>query len=212
MALERNGRRFTASLALFVLLLGISVALEASSARAFPSYFGLIPVKGFDTSRPRMQTRDFTLSGEQSEVHVANWDNQHVIFRLDKWGRPFGYHCGIVFLMYEFCGDEGTYLDRFGNGGIRHILKRLSYFDAQGNPIGDAEFDDVSRYEFEIRDRKRFQETMTRIDEQDGNLDTRDAAAGNVFQKVFDSRGKMIRSGPISTSDFWEFQHFGGKP
>lgn len=212
MEMETRGRRFAAGLTLLGLLLGMPVALEAGSARMFPSYFGLIPVKGFDTSRPRTQTRDFILWGDQSEVHVSNWDNQHVIFRLDKWGRPFPYHCGITFLLYEFCGDEGTYQDRFGSTGLRHILKRLSYFDAQGNPKGDAEFDDVSRIEFEIRDREKFQETMTRIDEQDGNLETRDAAAGNIFRKVFDSQGRVIHSGPISTSDFWKYQHFGGKP
>ncbi|NLI78667.1 MAG: hypothetical protein GX442_19780 [Candidatus Riflebacteria bacterium] len=212
MTMERNGRRFAAGLAMLVLLLGLPAALEAGSARIFPSYCGLIPVKGFDKSRPRRQTRDFTAWGDQSEVHVSNWDNQHVTFRLDKWGRPVSYHGGIVFLMYEFCGDEGTYLDRFGNGRLAPILKRLSYFDAQGNPIGDAEFDDVSRFEFEIRDREKFQETMTRIDGQDGNLDTEDEAEGNILRKVFDSRGRVIRSGPISTSDFWEYQHFGGKP
>ncbi|EKD84469.1 MAG: hypothetical protein ACD_39C00030G0001 [uncultured bacterium] len=53
---------------------------------------------------------------------------------------------------------------------------------------------------------------MDKIDEQDGNYNPEDASEKNIVEYDFNTAGKLIRSEPISTKDFWEYQNFIGRP
>lgn len=194
-----------------ILLFCISQICPASTARHSNSYTSLVPMKNFDSTVPDMEQRDFYYSGE-SELHLSNSKNQHVCFRMDKNNKVLSYHGRIAFLMYEFWDEKKYYSLVYNDIGPRNILKRLTYYDLHGNLKGSLEFDDVARIEFEIQDLKKLEKAMNRIDEQEGNYDPEDAAEKNIIGILFNSKGKLISSTPISTKDFWEYQHFLGRP
>lgn len=171
----------------------------------------MVPVTDYDKTSPELEMRDYLHSGE-SEIHISNQKQQHVLFRIDKAHQLCQYHGGIAFLMYEFHEDKTYFGKGFNAIGTQNILKRVRHYDVSGRLKGSAEFEDIARAEFEIRDLQKFEEVMNKIDEQDGNYDPEDASEKNIIKHDFNTAGKLIRSEPISTKDFWEYQNFMGRP
>ena len=195
-------------LRLFLLL--IILVCSSGSAQTFTSYSSLVPVVDFDKTNTELERREFLHSGE-SEVKISN-QLQHVLFRLDSASNLRPYHCGIVFILYEFREDQIYYSRSNPYERNQSILKQISYYDANGRLKGDAEFEDIARIHFEVKDLDKFEEAMNKIDEQEGNYDPEDASENNIIADSFDSKGMLIRSTPISTKDFWDHQNFIGRP
>ncbi|OGK04890.1 MAG: hypothetical protein A2W80_14455 [Candidatus Riflebacteria bacterium GWC2_50_8] len=196
-------------LRLFLLL--ISLVCCSGSAQTFTSYRSLVPVVDFDKTTTELERREFLHSGE-SEVKISNQKLQHVLFRLDSASNLRKYHCDIAFILYEFREDQSYYSKSDTYNRNQNILKQISYYDANGRLKGDGEFDDVARVSFEVKDLDKFEEAMNKIDEQEGNYDPEDASENNIIASSFDSKGMLIRSTPISTKDFWDYQNFMGRP
>lgn len=205
--------KYSSCLAGACLFVSLVMASLADTAPHFPSYTSLVPMKNFDKTVPALEQRFFNFVEPDSEVRLTNQKNQQVIFRLNARNRVIPFHGGIAFLMYEFWADK-TYFSRGHNEmGPRNILKRLTYYDLQGGLKGLGEGEEVARYEFEVRNVQKFEAAMNKIDEQDGNLDLEDADEKNIILSYFDVKNRLIGATPVSTKEFWGFQHFiGGRP
>ncbi|KAF1081892.1 MAG: hypothetical protein GQF41_1532 [Candidatus Rifleibacterium amylolyticum] len=195
------------------LVLVIVMALcNSVSAQPFTSYTSMIPMAEFDKTVPELETRDFRHNGE-AEIRISNKKEQHVIFQAASDGSLLSYVGGITYLMYEFHEDKTYYCRHCTGLSDRNILKRLSYYDANGqlkSMRGNTVF--AARIEFEIKDLEKFEEAMNKVDEQEGNYESKDASAENIIEHGFDKEGRLIYSRPISTDDFWSHQNFLGRP
>lgn len=205
--------KYSSSLVGACLYVSLVMASLAEPAPHFPSYTSLVPMSNFDKSVPAHEQRFFSFAESVSEIRLSNRKKQHVIFRLDAKNRVIPFHGGTAFLMYEFWEDK-TYFSRgYNDMGPRNILKRLTYYDLQGRLKGLGESEEVARYEFEVRNVQIFEASMNKIDEQDGNLDLEDADEKNIILSYFDVKNRLIGTTPVSTREFWGFQHFlDGRP
>jgi len=197
---------------IWLLLLAVMAVCNSGSAQTFTSYTSMIPIAEFDKTVPEFETRDFRHNGE-AEICIYNKKEQHVIFHVSSDGSLLSYVGGITYLLYEFHQDKTYYCRHCSGLSDRNILKRLSYYDANGQLTGmsgDTVF--AARIEFEVKDPEKFEEAMNKVDEQEGNYESKDASAENIIKHGFDREGRLIYSRPISTDDFWNYQNFIVRP
>ena len=188
-------------IALFFIILAC-----CSEAQSFTSYTSLVPIADFDKTVPDQESRMFFHNGE-AEIRIYNEKRQHVHFRCLADGSLREYVGGIAFIMYEFHEDK-TYDSNFTDGlSDVNILKRISYYDSKGQPKSFSDNSSV-RTEFEIRDMEEFEKMMNKVDEQEGNYETKDADKRNIIRKHFDAQGRLVASNTISTTYFWKCQNF----
>lgn len=196
----------------WLVMLIIMTVCQSCSAQPFTSYTSMVPVVDYDKASTELERREFLNSGD-SEVKISNQKLQHLHFRLDSANKLREYHCEIAFILYEFHEDLSYYSQSSPYDRNQNILKQISYYDANGHLKGNAEFEDIARFCYEIKDIEKFEETMNKVDEQEGNYDPKDASENYIIESSFDSKGALIRSMPISTKDFWDCQNFiGGRP
>jgi len=193
-----------------VTLLFIMLAC-CSEAQTFTSYTSMVPIADFDKTVPNNENRMFFHNGE-SEIRIDNQKQQHVHFRCLADGSMRKYVGGIAFIMFEFHEDK-TYHSNFTDGWSDvNILKRISYYDGNGQ-LKSLDDNGHVRTEFEIRNMEEFEEMMNKVDEQEGNYESKDSEKGNIIAKHLDAQGQQVGSSTISTSYFWECQNFiGGIP
>lgn len=139
-------------------------------------------VKGFDTTGSAI-----TQAGD-GEVTIKNAAGNIVRFRVDQKEELRAYHCGIVFIVYEF-----------SNGWI----KNYKTYDVNGALKGDDEFQDLAIVEYDIRNMNLLQKKFEVLNEADGNIEMNDKADEIIYMKAYDSGNKLIMENYISSKEYW---------
>lgn len=165
---------------LFVTMISVTEHQIAGDKSTYLAY--AMKVKGFDTTGSAI-----TQAGD-GEVTIKNAAGNIIRFRIDQKDALRAYHCGIVFIMYEF-----------SNGWI----KNYKTYDVNGALKGDDEFQDLAIVEYEIWKMDLLQKKFEVLNEADGNTKMDDKADEIVYMKAYDSKNKIIMENYISSKEYW---------
>lgn len=128
-----------------------------------------------------------------TEIIIRNKTNNILRFKVDKNNKLASYHAGIMYELYEY--KDG-------------YLHRHSFYDKNGNISGE----EFAIAEFSIKKPAELIKKFALIDEREGNMDTNDAGEKIILQKLFNSKGKLIQEGYITTSQYWKTQNLIYRP
>lgn len=141
-----------------------------------------LKVKEFDT------TGFFISKGSDHEINIKNSAGCILKFRVSDKDELRTYHCGIVFIYFEF--KDGW-------------LKKYNTLDKNGELKGDEEFEDLAIVEYEIKKMNLLHTKFEVLNEADGNIPMNDAKDEIVYTKVYDSKNKLIKENYISSKEYW---------
>lgn len=139
-------------------------------------------VSVFDTSGAVINSR------MPGEFDVKNKHEDILRFKVDDKGNIAAYHCGIAYILYDFTSGW---------------ISSISTYDKNGAVKGDDEFDDIARLELEIKDMPLLHAKFEALDEADGNLKMNDSDMKIVYQKTYNSKGKLLKEAYINTPEYW---------
>jgi hypothetical protein len=141
-----------------------------------------VNIKGFDTTGYSIST------ASDGEVNVKNASGSILRFRVNEKDELRAYHCGIVYILYEF--SQGW-------------IKSYRTFDKNAELKGDDEFDDLAVVEYDIRKMDLLHAKFEVLDAADGNIEMDDSEDEIVYTKVYNSKNKLIRKNYISSKEYW---------
>lgn len=173
---------------IFLFLFAFSIYAQVYETAIILNYAAKVSV--FDT------TGGVVKSNMTGEFDVKNKYEDILRFKFDEGGLR-SYHCGIVYILYDF--EQGW-------------ISSISTYGADGKVKGDDEFDDIAKLEFEIKDMALLHAKFESLDQADGNLKMNDADMKIVLQKTYNSTGKLIKENYINTPDYWKMQHLLYRP
>jgi len=139
-------------------------------------------VKEFDT------TGYAVAKGSDGEINIKNAAGNILRFRVNDKDDLRAYHCGIVFIYYEFSGGW---------------INRYKTLDKDGALKGDDEFEDLAIVEYEIKKMNLLHTKFEVLNEADGNVQINDAKEEIVNIKAYDSKNKLIKENYISSKEYW---------
>lgn len=139
-------------------------------------------VKDFDTTGYSL------IRGADHEINIKNSAGNILKFRVSGKNELMSYHCGIVFIYFEF--NDGW-------------LQRYTTLDKDGVLKGDDEFGDLAAVEYEIRKMNLLHAKFEVLNEADGNIQMNDAKDEIVYMRAYDSKNKLIKENYISSKEYW---------
>ncbi len=178
--IKRTGITAIIPVILFMFLISAPKSAEAGDNSTYLGY--AMKVKGFDTTGSAITTAD------DGEVTIKNSAGNIIRFRVGQKDELRAYHCGIVFILYEF--SDGW-------------IKSYKTYDVNGALKGDDEFQNLAIVEYEIRKPDLLHAKFEVLNEADGNIEMNDKSEEIVYAKVYDSANKLIRENYISSKEYW---------
>ncbi len=178
--IKRSVSGYSIFILMFIILISATEHPVAGDNSTYLAY--AMKVKGFDTTGSAI-----TQAGD-GEVTIKNAAGNIIRFRVGQKDELRAYHCGIVFIMYEF--SDGW-------------IKNYKTFDINGALKGDDEFQDLATVEYEIRNMNLLQKKFEVLNEADGNIEMNDKADEIVYMKAYDSGNKLITENYISSKEYW---------
>ena len=178
--INRTVLSYSIYIVLFVIMISVTEHQIAGDNSTYLAY--AMKIKGFDT------TGSAITQASDGEVTIKNAAGNIIRFRVGQKDELRAYHCGIVFIMYEF-----------SNGWI----KNYKTYDVNGALKGDDEFQDLVIVEYEIRKMDLLQKKFEVLNEADGNIKMDDKADEIVYMKAYDSGNKLIMENYISSKEYW---------
>lgn len=166
----------------FILIFMAAVSKEALSGDNCKYIQYAIMVKEFDT------TGSVITKASDGEINIKNSAGNFLKFHVNDKDELRAYHCGIVYLYFEF---KDGWLGRYKTLDINGLLK------------GDDEFEDLAIVEYEIKKMNLLHAKFEVLNEVDGNFEMNDAKDEIVYIKVYDSKNKLIRENYISSKEYW---------
>lgn len=141
-----------------------------------------LKVKDFDT------TGSVITKGSDGEINIKNSAGNILRFRVNEKDDLLAFHCGIVFIYYEFSGGW---------------INRYKTLDKDGALKGDDEYEDLAIVEYEIKNMNLLHTKFEVLNEADGNIPINDANDEVVYTKAYDSKNKLIKENYISSKEYW---------
>lgn len=141
-----------------------------------------------------LKVNDFDTSGYSiskagdGEINIKNSGGSILRFRVNEKDELLAYHCGIVFIYYEFSSGW---------------INRYKTYDKNAELKGDDEFDDLAIIEYEIKKMNLLHVKFEVLDQADGNIEMNDAKDKIVFIKAYNSKNKLIKENYISSKEYW---------
>ncbi len=171
---------FLISILLIAVMMSVTKSSRAGDNAAYLAY--AMKVSGFDTTGSTVTT------ASDGEVTIKNAAGNIIRFRVGKKDELKAYHCGIVFIMFEF--SQGW-------------IQNYKTYDVNGKLKGDDEFRDLAIVEYDIRKMELLQKKFEVLNEADGNVEMNDKADEIVYMRAYDSANKLLMENYISSKEYW---------
>ncbi|MBL8017962.1 MAG: hypothetical protein JNK43_11870 [Ignavibacteria bacterium] len=168
------------SILLIMVMISVTGSSQAGDNAAYIAY--AMKVSGFDT------TGSSIMKAGDGEITIKNAAGNIIRFRVGQKDELRAYHCGIVFILYEF--SEGW-------------IRNYKTYDVNGKLKGDDEFRGLAIVEYEIRKPELLHAKFEVLNEADGNIEMNDKADEIVYMKAYDSGKKLLMENYISSKEYW---------
>ncbi len=141
-----------------------------------------------------LRVKDFDTTGYSiskagdGEINIKNSGGSILRFRVNEKDELLAYHCGIVYIYYEFSSGW---------------INRYKTYDKNAELKGDDEFDDLATVEYEIKKMNLLHAKFEVLDQADGNIEMNDVNDKIVYIKAYNSKNKLIKENYISSKEYW---------